>query len=164
MEQFKVVLNDNEIPKKWYNILADMPTPMRPPLHPGTGKPIGPDDLAPVFPMNLIEQEVSPERWIDIPDAVLEKYLLWRPTPLCRARNFEKLLGAPVKIYFKNEGVSPAGSHKPNTAVPQAYYNKVFGIKRLATETGAGQWGSALAMACKIFDLECRVYMVRVSY
>jgi tryptophan synthase beta chain len=141
-----------------------MPTPMLPPLHPGTGKPVGPDDLAPVFPMNLIEQEVSRERWIDIPDAVIEKYLLWRPTPLCRALNFEKLLDAPVKIYYKNEGVSPAGSHKPNTAIPQAYYNKVFGIKRIATETGAGQWGSALAMACKMFDLECRVYMVRVSY
>ena len=164
MDQVKVLLNDNEMPTKWYNIQADMPTPMKPPLHPGTGKPVGPDDLAPVFPMNLIEQEVSQARWIDIPFEVLEKYLLWRPTPLCRARNFEKLLGAPVKIYYKNEGVSPAGSHKPNTAVPQAYYNKVFGIKRLATETGAGQWGSALSMACQMFDLECRVFMVRVSY
>ena len=164
MEQVKVLLNDDEMPRQWYNIQADMPTPMLPPLHPGTGKPVGPDDLAPVFPMNLIEQEVSQERWIDIPDAVLEKYLLWRPTPLCRALNFEKLLDAPVKIYYKNEGVSPAGSHKPNTAIPQAYYNKIFGIKRIATETGAGQWGSALAMACKMFDLECRVYMVRVSY
>ncbi len=164
MDQVKVVLNDNEIPKQWYNIQADLPTPMRPPLHPGTGKPVGPDDLAPVFPMNLIEQEVTQKRWIDIPDEVMEKYLLWRPTPLYRARNFEKLLGAPVKIYYKNEGVSPAGSHKPNTAIPQAYYNKIFGIKRIATETGAGQWGSALAMACKMFDLECRVYMVRVSY
>lgn len=164
MEQTKVILNDDEIPKQWYNILADMPTPMSPPLHPGTGKPVGPDDLAPVFPMNLIEQDVSQERWIDIPEPVLEKYLLWRPSPLCRAHNFEKLLNAPVKIYYKNEGVSPAGSHKPNTAIAQAYYNKVFGIKRLATETGAGQWGSALAMACQMFDLECRVYMVRVSY
>ena len=164
MEQVKVLLNDDEIPRQWYNIQADLPKPMNPPLHPGTGKPVNAQDLAPVFPMNLIEQEVSQERWINIPDAVLEKYLLWRPTPLCRARNFEKLLNAPVKIYYKNEGYSPAGSHKPNTAVPQAYYNKVFGIKRLATETGAGQWGSALAMACKMFDLECRVYMVRVSY
>ena len=164
MEQVKVVLNDDEISRQWYNIQADLPKPMSPPLHPGTGKPVGPDDLAPVFPMNLIEQEVSQERWIDIPDDVLQKYLLWRPTPLCRARNFEKLLNAPVKIYYKNEGVSPAGSHKPNTAIPQAYYNKVFGIKRLATETGAGQWGSALAMACRMFDLECRVFMVRVSY
>ncbi len=164
MEQIKVLLNDDEIPKQWYNIQADLPKPMSPPLHPGTGKPVGPDDLAPVFPMNLIEQEVSQERWIDIPEPVLEKYLLWRPSPLCRAKNFEKLLGAPVKIYYKNEGISPAGSHKPNTAIPQAYYNKVFGIKRLATETGAGQWGSALSMACQMFGLECRVFMVRVSY
>jgi len=164
MKETKVVLSDNEIPKQWYNVLADMPTPMAPPLHPGTGKPVGPDDLAPVFPMNLIEQEVSTERWIDIPEPVLEKYLLWRPTPLCRARNFEKLLDAPVKIYYKNEGVSPPGSHKPNTAVAQAYYNKAFGIKRLSTETGAGQWGSALSMACQMFGLECRVFMVRVSY
>jgi tryptophan synthase beta chain len=137
---------------------------MSPPLHPGTGQPVGPDDLAPVFPMNLIEQEVSTERWIDIPEEVLEKYLLWRPTPLYRARNFEKLLDAPVRIYYKNEGVSPPGSHKPNTAVAQAYYNKAFGIKRLSTETGAGQWGSALSMACQMFGLECRVFMVKVSY
>jgi tryptophan synthase beta chain len=164
MEQIKVVLNDEEIPRQWYNIMADMPTPMRPPLHPGTGKPVAAEDLAPIFPMNLIEQEVSTERWIDIPDEVLQKYLIWRPTPLCRARNFEKLLDAPVKIYYKMEGNSPAGSHKPNTAIPQAYYNKVFGIKRLSTETGAGQWGSALSMACQMFGLECRVFMVRVSY
>jgi tryptophan synthase beta chain len=164
MEQTKIILSDHEIPKQWYNIQADLPTPMSPPLHPGTGKPVGPDDLAPIFPMNLIEQEVSQQRWIDIPEPVLEKYLLWRPSPLCRAHNFEKLLNAPVKIYYKNEGISPAGSHKPNTAIAQAYYNKVFGIKRLATETGAGQWGSALAMACQMFGLECRVYMVRVSY
>jgi tryptophan synthase beta chain len=164
MKQVKVFLDDREIPKQWYNIMADMPTPMSPPLHPGTGKPVGPDDLAPVFPMNLIEQEVSSERWIDIPDEVLEKYLIWRPTPLCRAVGFEKLLDAPVKIYYKNEGVSPPGSHKPNTAGPQAYYNKVFGIKRISTETGAGQWGSALSMACQMFGLECRVFMVRVSY
>jgi tryptophan synthase beta chain len=164
MKHMKVFLDDHEIPKQWYNILADMPTPMSPPLHPGTGKPVGPDDLAPVFPMNLIEQEVSPEQWINIPEEVIEKYLLWRPTPLCRARGFEKLLDAPVKIYYKNEGVSPPGSHKPNTAIPQAYYNKVFGIKRLSTETGAGQWGSALSMACQMFGLELRVFMVRVSY
>ncbi|MFH1080490.1 MAG: TrpB-like pyridoxal phosphate-dependent enzyme [Pseudomonadota bacterium] len=164
MEQMKVLLNDDEMPRQWYNIMADMPTPMSPPLHPGTGKPIAAEDLAPVFPMNLIEQEVSAERWIDIPDEVLQKYLLWRPTPLYRARNFEKLLNAPVKIYYKMEGSSPAGSHKPNTAIPQAYYNKVFGIKRISTETGAGQWGSALSMACRMFGLECRVFMVRVSY
>lgn len=164
MEETKILLNDHEIPRQWYNIQADLPKPMSPPLHPGTGKPVGPDDLAPVFPMNIIEQEVSQERWIDIPEPVLEKYLLWRPSPLYRAKNFEKLLDAPVKIYYKNEGVSPAGSHKPNTAIPQAYYNKVFGIKRLSTETGAGQWGSALSMACQMFGLECRVFMVRVSY
>ena len=164
MEQVKVHLADNDIPRQWYNIMADLPTPMSPPLHPGTGKPIQAQDLAPVFPMNLIEQEVATERWIDIPEEVLEKYLLWRPTPLYRARNFEKLLDAPVKIYYKNEGVSPPGSHKPNTAIPQAYYNKVFGIKRLATETGAGQWGSALSMACGMFGLELKVYMVKISY
>ncbi|MBW2071371.1 MAG: TrpB-like pyridoxal phosphate-dependent enzyme [Deltaproteobacteria bacterium] len=164
MEQVKVFLEESEIPQQWYNVLADMPTPMSPPLHPGTGKPVGPEDLAPVFPMNLIEQEVSTERWIDIPEDVLEKYLIWRPTPLYRARNFEKLLDAPVEIYYKHEGVSPPGSHKPNTAVAQAYYNKAFGVKRIATETGAGQWGSALSMACQMFGLECRVYMVRVSY
>ncbi len=164
MEQFKVQLEDREIPKQWYNILADLPTPMPPPLHPATGKPVGPDDLAPIFPMNLIEQEVSTDRWIDIPEPVLEKYLLWRPSPLRRARNFEKLLNAPVRIYFKDEGVSPAGSHKPNTAIAQAYYNKIAGIKRLSTETGAGQWGSALSMACHMFGLECRVFMVKVSY
>ena len=164
MEQVKVFLDEQDIPRQWYNVQADLPKPMSPPLHPGTGKPVSAEDLAPVFPMNLIEQEVSRERWIAIPEEVLQKYLLWRPSPLCRARNFEKLLNAPVRIYYKNEGGSPAGSHKPNTAVPQAYYNKVFGIKRLATETGAGQWGSALAMACGMFGLECRVFMVRVSY
>ena len=160
----KVVLSEDEIPRQWYNIQADMPTPLQPPLHPGTGKPIGPDDLSRVFPMNLIEQEVSRERWIDIPDEVMDKLLLWRPSPLYRARGFEKALGTPAKIYYKNEGVSPAGSHKPNTAVAQAYYNKVFGIRRLTTETGAGQWGSALAMACCLFGLECKVYMVRISF
>jgi len=164
MDQIKVFLDESEMPRQWYNILADLPTPMKPPLHPGTGKPVTPEDLAPVFPMNLIEQEVSTERWIDIPEPVLEKYCLYRPTPLCRARAFEKLLDAPVKIYYKNEGNSPPGSHKPNTAIAQAYYNKVFGIKRLSTETGAGQWGSALSMACQMFGLECRVFMVRVSF
>ena len=141
-----------------------MPNPMQPPLHPGTLQPVGPQDLAPVFPMNLIEQEVSQERWINIPDEVLDKLLIWRPSPLYRAEKLEKLLDCPVKIYYKNEGVSPAGSHKPNTAIPQAYYNKVFGIKRIATETGAGQWGSALAFAASQFGLEAKVYMVRVSY
>ena len=160
----KVFLNEDEIPKQWYNIQADMPSPMQPPLHPATGQPIGPEDLAPVFPMNLIEQEVSQERWIDIPEEVLEKLLLWRPTPLYRAKALEKALGTPAKIYYKNEGVSPPGSHKPNTAVAQAYYNKAFGIKRLTTETGAGQWGSALAFACKLFGLELKVYMVRISF
>jgi tryptophan synthase beta chain len=158
------LLEESEMPRQWYNIQADLPTPMKPPLHPGTGKPIAPEDLAPVFPMNLIEQEVSTDRWIDIPEPVLEKYCLWRPSPLCRAREFEKLLDAPVKIFYKNEGNSPPGSHKPNTAVPQAYYNKAFGIKRLSTETGAGQWGSALSMACQMFGLQCRVFMVKVSF
>ena len=160
----KVYLNESEIPKQWYNIAADMPSPMQPPLHPGTRQPVGPDDLAPVFPMNLIEQEVSQERWIDIPDGVMEKLLLWRPTPLYRAKQLEKALGTPAKIFYKNEGVSPPGSHKPNTAIPQAYYNKEFGIKRLTTETGAGQWGSALAFACQQYGLECKVYMVRISF
>jgi len=164
MEPRKIVLEDSEIPRQWYNIQADLPKPLSPPLHPGTQKPVGPDDLAPIFPMNIIEQEVSTQRWIDIPEEVLDKYLIWRPSPLYRARSFEKLLDAPVKIYYKNEGVSPAGSHKPNAAVPMAYYNRQFGIKRLTTETGAGQWGSALSMAATMFDLECRVYMVRVSF
>ncbi len=160
----KIFLNEDEMPRQWYNIAADLPTPLPPPLHPGTHQPIGPEDLAPIFPMNLIEQEVSQERWIDIPDEVLDKYLLWRPSPLYRAHNLEKHLNCPVKIYYKNEGVSPAGSHKPNTAIPQAYYNKVFGVKRIATETGAGQWGSALSFACAQFGLEAKVYMVRISY
>ena len=164
MEVKKVFLPESELPRQWYNILADMPTPMEPPLHPGTGQPVGPDDLAPIFPMNLIEQEVSPERYIDIPEEVLEKYLLWRPTPLYRAYNLEKYLETPARIYFKNEGVSPAGSHKPNTALAQAYYNKVPGTKRITTETGAGQWGSALSMCCALFGLECKVFMVRISY
>ena len=160
----KIFLNEDEIPRQWYNIAADLPTPLDPPLHPGTRQPIAPEDLAPVFPMNLIEQEVSQERWITIPDEVIDKYLLWRPTPLHRAKKLEKFLNCPVKIYYKNEGISPAGSHKPNTAVPQVYYNKIFGVKRIATETGAGQWGSALSFACAQFGLEAKVYMVRVSY
>ncbi|MDX9980764.1 MAG: pyridoxal-phosphate dependent enzyme, partial [Lentisphaeria bacterium] len=160
----KIILNDSEIPRQWYNIAADMPHAMKPPLHPGTLQPVGPDDLGAIFPMNLVEQEVCTDRWVDIPEPVLEKLLLWRPSPLVRAKNFEKALGTPAKIYYKNEGVSPAGSHKPNTAVAQAYYNKIFGTKRLATETGAGQWGSALAFACQLFGLELKVYMVRISF
>ena len=160
----KIVLEENDMPRQWYNIQADMPTPMSPPLHPGTQKPIGPEDLAPVFPMNLIEQDVSQERWIDIPDPVLEKLFLWRPSPLRRAKQLEAALDTPAKIYFKDEGTSPPGSHKPNTAVAQAYYNKAFGIKRLTTETGAGQWGSALSFACQLFGLELKVYMVRISF
>ena len=141
MAMKKIFLTEEEMPRKWYNIQADMPTPMQPPLHPQTQKPIGPEDLSAIFPMNLIEQEVSTERWIDIPEEVLEKYFIWRPSPLQRADALEKYLDTPAKIYFKNESVSPAGSHKPNTAIPQVYYNKVSGIKRLTTETGAGQWG-----------------------
>jgi tryptophan synthase beta chain len=157
-------LPQERIPRAWYNILADLPTPLAPPLHPGTLQPIGPDDLAPLFPMALIMQEVSTEREIEIPDPVRQVYAQWRPSPLFRARRLEQALDTPAKIYYKYEGVSPAGSHKPNTAVAQAYYNKVEGTKRLATETGAGQWGSSLAMACAFFGLECKVYMVRVSY
>jgi len=160
----KILLNEDEIPRQWYNIAADMPNPMQPPLHPGTGQPVGPADLAPVFPMNLIEQEVSQERWIDIPEPVLDVYTIWRPTPLYRAVKLEQYLNCPVKIYYKKEGVSPPGSHKPNTAIAQAYYNKVFGTKRISTETGAGQWGSALSFACNQFGLEAKVYMVRISY
>jgi tryptophan synthase beta chain len=156
-----VHLAANEIPRQWYNILADIK--MNPPLGPD-GNPVGPDDLAPVFPMNLIEQEVSDQRWIDIPEAVLDVLAIWRPAPLVRADRLEKALGTPARIYFKNEGVSPPGSHKPNTAVAQAYYNKEFGIENMTTETGAGQWGSALSFACAQFGLNCKVYMVRVSF
>lgn len=161
MNDRKILLTEDEMPRQWYNILADIQ--MNPPLGPD-GKPIGPEALAPVFPMNLIEQEVSSERWIDIPEPVLDVYRIWRPSPLVRAVNLEKALGTPARIYFKNESVSPPGSHKPNTAVPQAYYNKVFGIQKMTTETGAGQWGSALSFACCQFGLECKVYMVRVSF
>ncbi len=162
--QKKITLTEQEIPRQWYNIQAHMPNPVKPPLHPGTREPIGPDDLAPLFPMELIMQEVSRAPWIDIPEEVHEIYKMWRPTPLFRAYNLEKMLDTPAKIYYKYEGVSPSGSHKPNTAVPQAYYNKQQGVKRLTTETGAGQWGSALSFACQHFGLECEVYMVKISY
>ncbi len=160
----KYTLDEADLPRQWYNIQADLKTPLPPIMHPGTGQPIGPQDLAPLFPMELIKQEVSQERWIDIPDEVRDILRLWRPTPLFRARRLERALDTPARIYYKYEGVSPAGSHKPNTSVAQAYYNKMEGVTRLTTETGAGQWGSALAMACTFFDLECKVYMVKVSY
>ncbi|MEQ8699401.1 MAG: TrpB-like pyridoxal phosphate-dependent enzyme [Bauldia litoralis] len=160
----KYLLDETRIPKTWYNIAADLPAPLAPPLHPGTKQPIGPDDLAPLFPMALIGQEVSTERDIEIPEPVREVYRQWRPAPLFRARRLEKALNTPAKIYYKYEGVSPAGSHKPNTAVPQAFYNKEAGVKRLSTETGAGQWGSSLAFAGALFDLEVEVFMVRVSF
>ena len=164
MKTKKYVLSDQDMPRQWYNIMADLPNGMEPPLHPGTGQPCGPEDLAPIFPMNLIEQEVSTQQWIDIPEEILEKYAIWRPSPLYRAYNLEKALDTPAKIYFKNEGVSPAGSHKPNTAIAQAYYNKVAGTKKITTETGAGQWGSALSMCCSFFGIECKVFMVKISY
>jgi len=164
MSEVKILLSEKELPTQWYNIQADLPKPLPPVLHPGTGKPIGPDDLAPLFPMGLIMQEVSQERFIDIPEEIQDVYKLWRPTPLMRAYRWEKALDTPAKIYYKWEGVSPPGSHKPNTAVAQAYYNKKEGVKRIATETGAGQWGSALAFACNLFGIECKVYMVRISY
>ena len=164
MNMKKIVLPETELPRQWYNILPELPTPMEPPLHPATGEPVSPDDLLPIFPMPLIEQEMTQDTYVDIPDEVLEKYLIWRPTPLYRARGLEAWLDTPARIYYKNEGVSPAGSHKPNTAVAQAYYNKISGTKRLYTETGAGQWGSALSFSCALFGLECKVFMVRVSY
>jgi len=160
----KYTLDESRIPKVWYNIAADLPKPLPPVLHPGTGQPIGPDDLAPLFPMALIMQEVSAEREIEIPEPVREVYRQWRPSPLFRARRLEKALQTPAKIYYKYEGVSPAGSHKPNTAVAQAFYNKQEGVKRLSTETGAGQWGSSLAFAGALFGLDVQVFMVRVSY
>ncbi|HYH22079.1 MAG TPA: TrpB-like pyridoxal phosphate-dependent enzyme [Azospirillum sp.] len=163
-ESTKYVLSEDRMPKAWYNLAADLPVPLPPPLHPGTGQPIGPADLAPIFPMAVIQQEVSTERWIDIPEPVRDVYRLWRPAPLVRARRLEKALGTPAKIYFKYEGVSPAGSHKPNTSVPQAFYNKEEGVKRLTTETGAGQWGSSLAFAGSLFGLEVEVFMVKISY
>src|SRR5438094_4610000 len=160
----KFLLDEKDIPSKWYNIQADLKTPAPPVLHPATGQPIGPEDLAPLFPMELIKQEVSTRRWIPIPDGVRDVLRLWRPSPLVRARRLEQTLDTPARIYYKYEGVSPAGSHKPNTAVAQAYYNKQEGVARLSTETGAGQWGSALAIACSFFGLQCKVYMVKVSY
>ena len=163
-DPIKYVLDETRIPKNWYNLAADLPKPLPPVLHPGTGQPIGPGDLAPLFPMALIMQEVSTERDIEIPEPVRDVYRQWRPSPLYRARRLEKALQTPAKIYYKYEGVSPAGSHKPNTAVAQAFYNKEAGIKKITTETGAGQWGSALAMAGAFFGLEIKVFMVRVSY
>jgi tryptophan synthase beta chain len=163
-EPTKFVLDELAIPTHWVNLLADLGPPPNPPLHPGTMEPLGPEDLAPLFPMALIEQEVSAEPEIDIPEEIREIYKLWRPTPLFRARRLERELDTPAHIYYKYEGVSPAGSHKPNTAVAQAFYNKQAGIKKLSTETGAGQWGSALALACQLFGLECEVFMVGVSY
>jgi tryptophan synthase beta chain len=158
------LLDESQIPRHWYNIVADMPSPPLPVLHPGTGQPIGPDDLTPLFPMALIMQEVSEEAEIAIPEAILDMYSLWRPTPLYRAHRLEQAIGTRSRIFYKYEGVSPAGSHKPNTAVAQAYYNKLEGKTRLSTETGAGQWGSALSFACQLVGLECKVYMVRISY
>ncbi len=164
MRETKIVLPDKEIPTQWYNIMADMQNLPKPPLHPGTKEPAGPDDLTPIFPMALIEQEMSQDRWIDIPEEVLDIYSLWRPSPLFRAHRLEEALGTPAKIYYKYEGVSPAGSHKPNTSIPQAYYNKQAGVKRIATETGAGQWGSSMALAGSLFGVDVTVYMVKVSY
>ncbi len=164
MEKTKIILEEEEMPTSWYNVLPDLPLPLPPALHPATGKPVTPADLAPIFPMGLIEQEMSHQHYIEIPEEVQSIYRMWRPTPLHRAYRLEKALDTPAKIFYKYEGVSPAGSHKPNTAIAQAYYNKKEGIKRMATETGAGQWGSALAMGCNFFGIECKVYMVKVSY
>ena len=157
-------LPPGQMPEQWFNVVPQLPEPLQPDLHPGTREPIGPDDLAPLFPMALIGQEVTAEPWVDIPGEVIDVLRLWRPTPLIRAERLERALGTPARIYYKDESVSPAGSHKPNTAVPQAFYNKQAGMARLSTETGAGQWGSALAFACALFGLECKVYMVRASY
>ncbi|MBP7331153.1 MAG: TrpB-like pyridoxal phosphate-dependent enzyme, partial [Firmicutes bacterium] len=164
MSKVKIFLEEKDMPRAWYNIQADMPNLPRPAMNPDTKEPVGPGDLAPIFPMALIMQEVTTERWIEIPDEVMEIYKLWRPSPLIRARRLEKALDTPAKIYYKHEGVSPAGSHKLNTAVPQVYYNKIEGMKRLTTETGAGQWGIALSQACNFFGLECIVYMVKISF
>src|SRR5215218_10686770 len=160
----KILLSESDQPTRWYNILHDLPTPPPPVLHPGTGQPVGPEDLAPLFPMDLILQEVSQDQYVDIPGEVLDVYRLWRPSPLYRAHRLEKALGTPARIYYKYEGVSPAGSHKPNTSVPQAFYNAQAGIRKLTTETGAGQWGTALAFACAQYGLECEVWQVRASY
>jgi tryptophan synthase beta chain len=164
MSTHKFLLEEHEMPENWYNIVADMPNKPLPPLHPGTKEPIGPEALAPLFPMELIKQEVSTDKWVPIPEEVRDIYKMWRPTPLFRAYNLEKVLDTPAKIYYKYEGVSPSGSHKPNTAVAQAYYNKQEGVKRITTETGAGQWGSALSFACNHFGIECEVYMVKISF
>ncbi|MET8850351.1 TrpB-like pyridoxal phosphate-dependent enzyme [Amycolatopsis sp. NPDC004625] len=163
-EQTKYVLDEADLPTQWYNVIPDLPEPPPPPLHPGTREPVGPEDLAPLFPQALIAQEVTTDRYVDIPAEVQEVYRLWRPSPLFRARRLEKALGTPARIYYKYEGVSPVGSHKPNTAVPQAFYNAAEGVRRLTTETGAGQWGSALAFACAQYGLECEVWQVRASY
>src|SRR6266851_5863146 len=160
----RYLMTPDKTPNAWFNVAPHLPEPLSPPLHPGTGEPVGPDDLAPLFPMALIGQEMSADPWIDIPGEVIDILQLCRPTPLVRARRLEQALDTPARIYFKDESVSPAGSHKPNTAVAQAFYNKAEGISRLSTETGAGQWGTALAFACAQFDLECKVYMVRASY
>ncbi len=160
----KILLDESEMPTSWYNIVPDLPSPPPPALHPGTREPAGPDDFAPLFPMALIMQEVSQDSYIEIPEEVQEVYKLWRPSPLFRARRLEKALDTPARIYYKYEGVSPAGSHKPNTSVPQAFYNKMEGVTKLTTETGAGQWGTALAFACALFDMECEVWQVRASY
>lgn len=164
MDRTKYLLDENEMPTAWYNIQADLPAPLPPVIHPGTGQPIGPQDLAALFPMELIKQEVSQERYIEIPEPVREVYRLYRPSPLIRARRLEQALDTPAQIFFKYEGVSPVGSHKLNTAIAQAYYNKLEGTKRIATETGAGQWGTALSFACNVFDIECKVYMVKISF
>jgi tryptophan synthase beta chain len=163
VHQKKIYLSEDEMPRQWYNLAPDLPTPMNPPLGPD-GKPVTPEQLAAVFPMNLIEQEMSQQRWIDIPEPILEMLVQWRPSPLVRAYELERALGTPAKIYYKNEGVSPTGSHKPNTAVAQAWYNKQAGINKLTTETGAGQWGSSLSYACALLGMECKVYMVKVSF
>ena len=160
----KTYLTEDELPKQYYNVAADMPHKIRPYLHPATFQPVGPEDLAPLFPMALIEQEMATDRYIDIPKEVQEIYATMRPSPLVRAYRLEKALGTPAKIYYKYEGTNPSGSHKLNTAIPQAFYNKAEGIKRISTETGAGQWGTALSIACAMYDIECAVYMVRVSY
>ena len=164
MDVSKILLDEEEMPTQWYNVIPDLPEPPPPPLHPGTHEPVGPDDLAPLFPMALIGQEVTADSFIDIPGEVIDVYRLWRPSPLYRARRLEKALDTPARIYYKYEGVSPAGSHKPNTSVPQAFYNSAEGVRKLTTETGAGQWGTALAFACAQYGLECEVWQVRASY
>ncbi len=164
MSSKRILLSESEMPKAWYNLQADLPDPVPPPLHPATQKPVGPADLEPIFAKSLIAQEVSRQRWIDIPDEVLRVLAIWRPAPMVRATTLEKALGTPARIYYKDESHSPAGSHKPNTAVPQAYYNKIEGTTQLTTETGAGQWGSALAFACSQFGIKCKVFMVKISY